>query len=172
MRIESKRARLRTLKAATAHQSVLIRLATMEDIADVAPLVERYWEFEPIGGFARPRIETLLCTLLSEPERGACWVADAGGRLCGYLLAVFMFSLEHGGLMAEIDEVFVSQEMRSAGTGSLLVARAERDLAERGLVRLQLQLGVGNHRARQFYERHGFRRRTGYELLDKPLQGT
>jgi GNAT superfamily N-acetyltransferase len=150
---------------------MLIRLATMEDIADVASLVERYWEFESIAGFARPRIERLLCALLREPERGACWVAEAGNRLCGYLLAVFMFSLEHGGLMAEIDEVFVSQEMRSAGAGSLLVARAQRDLAERGLVRLQLQLGVGNQRARLFYERHGFRRRAGYELLDKPVQG-
>jgi GNAT superfamily N-acetyltransferase len=149
---------------------MLIRLATTEDIADVASLVERYWEFESIGGFARPRIETLLRRLLAEPERGACWVAEADRRLCGYLLAVFMFSLEHGGLMAEIDEVFVSHEMRSAGVGSLLVAGAERDLAQRGLVRLQLQLGVDNHRARLFYERHGFLRRAGYELLDKPLR--
>src|ERR1700688_3052219 len=149
---------------------MLIRPATMEDIADIAPLVERYWEFESVGGFDRPRIETLLRALLAEPQRGACWVAEADGRLCGYLLAVFMFSLEHGGLMAEIDEVFVSQEMRSAGGGSFLVARARRDLVQRGLVRLQLQLGVDNHRARRFYERHGFRRRAGYELLDKPLQ--
>jgi GNAT superfamily N-acetyltransferase len=149
---------------------MLLRLATPGDVAQVAALVEQYWEFESIGGFARPRIEALLGGLLAEPQRGACWVAEADGRLCGYLLAVFMFSLEHGGLMAEIDEVFVSREMRSAGVGSHLVARAERDLAERGLVRLQLQLGIDNHRARLFYERHGFRRRAGYELLDKPLQ--
>jgi ribosomal protein S18 acetylase RimI-like enzyme len=148
---------------------MLIRPATMDDVADVSPLVERYWEFESIGGFDRPRIETLLRALLSEPERGACWVAESDGRLCGYLLAVFMFSLEHGGLMAEIDEVFVSPEMRSAGTGSLLVAQAEHELAQRGLSRVQLQLGVCNERARSFYERRGFRRRAGYELLDKPL---
>ena len=97
-------------------------------------------------------------------------MAESDGELSGYLLVVFMFSLEHGGLMAEIDEVFVSPEMRSAGVGALLVAAAERDLARRGLVRLQLQLGVDNDRARLFYERHGFRSRAGYELLDKPLQ--
>jgi len=147
-----------------------IRLATVGDAAGVTALVERYWEFESIGGFDRPRVETLLVNLLSEPERGACWLAEAGGRLCGYLLAVFMFSLEHGGLMAEIDEVFVLPEARSAGVGALIVAAAERDLAGRGLVRLQLQLGVGNERARLFYERHGFQRRAGYELLDKPLR--
>jgi ribosomal protein S18 acetylase RimI-like enzyme len=51
-----------------------------------------------------------------------------------------------------------------------LVGQAERDLVMRGLVRLQLQLGVDNDRARAFYERHGFRCRAGYELLDKALQ--
>jgi len=147
-----------------------IRPASVLDIAGVAGLVERYWEFESIGGFDRPRIETLLRDLLSAPERGACWVAEADGGLCGYLLAVFMLSLEHGGLTAEIDELFVSTKMRSAGVGALLVAAAERDLAARGLVRLQLQIGVDNHRARRFYERHGFGRRAGYDLLDKPLQ--
>ena len=147
-----------------------VRLAAMSDVAGIAALVERYWEFEGIGGFDRPRIEAILTNLISAPELGACWVADVDGRLCGYLAAVFMLSLEHGGLMAEIDEVFVSPELRSAGLGSLLVATAERDLAERGLRRLQLQLAAGNERARLFYQRHGFRRRAGYELLDKPLR--
>jgi GNAT superfamily N-acetyltransferase len=142
----------------------------MGDIAGITLLVQRYWEFESIEDFDAPRIVALLSGLLSQPERGACWVAEAEGQLRGYLLASFMFSLEHGGLMAEIDEVFVTQELRSGGLGSQLVAQAERELAQQGLVRLQLQLGVGNERARAFYERRGFRRRAGYELLDKPLE--
>jgi ribosomal protein S18 acetylase RimI-like enzyme len=148
-----------------------IRAAVTADIAGVASLAEQYWKFESIHGFDRPRIETLLRRLLAEPERGACWVAEVDGLLCGYLLAVFVFSLEHGGLMAEIDEVFVSAQQRSLGVGACLVAQAESELGRRGLVRLQLQLGVQNDRARDFYERHGFRRRAGYELLDKALQG-
>jgi ribosomal protein S18 acetylase RimI-like enzyme len=148
-----------------------IRAAVTADIAGVASLAEQYWKFESIHGFDRPRIETLLRRLLAEPERGACWVAEVDGLLCGYLLAVFVFSLEHGGLMAEIDEVFVSAQQRSLGVGACLVAQAESELGRRGLVRLQLQLGVENDRARAFYERHGFRRRAGYELLDKALQG-
>jgi ribosomal protein S18 acetylase RimI-like enzyme len=150
---------------------MLIRAAVTADIAAVASLTEQYWEFESIRGFDRRRIEGLLMRLLAEPELGACWVAQAGGELCGYLLAVFMFSLEHGGLMAEIDEIFVSKQQRSMGVGARLIAHAEKDLATRGFVRLQLQLGVDNHRARVFYERHGFGRRAGYELLDKALQG-
>ncbi|MEP6885652.1 MAG: GNAT family N-acetyltransferase [Gammaproteobacteria bacterium] len=151
------------------HATLLVRLASPADAAAIATLVQRYWDFESIGGFDSVRIETLLGQLISEPQRGVCWIGESDGRVCGYLLAVFMFSLEHGGLMAEIDEVFVSEEFRAAGLGSLLVTRAERDLAERGMVCLQLQLGAHNESARRFYEKHGFRRRAGYELLDKSL---
>ncbi len=80
-----------------------VRLAAIADVAGIAALAERYWELEGIGGFDRPRIESLLGNLISSPQLGACWVAEADGRLVGYLLAVFMLSLEHGGLMAEID---------------------------------------------------------------------
>jgi GNAT superfamily N-acetyltransferase len=148
---------------------MLIRYASSDDAPAIAALVERYWEFESIEGFDRLRVATLLAQLISEPQRGACWVAEADGRLAGYLLAVFVFSLEHGGMMAEVDEVFVSDEFRSAGLGSLLLTRAGRDLAERGMVRLQLQLGVHNESARRFYIRHGFVRREGYDLFDKAL---
>jgi GNAT superfamily N-acetyltransferase len=154
----------------TAPKFFSVRSATLEDVPALATLVQGYWEFESLDGFARARIEMLLTDLLSKPDRGACWLAEADREVCGYLLTVFVFSLEHGGLMAEIDELFVNDELRSAGAGSLLLARADRDLAERGLVRLQLQLGVDNHRARRFYERHGFARRAGYELLDKALE--
>jgi len=147
----------------------LIRAATTADVPAIATLVERYWEFEAISGFDRPRVEALLEDLLSMPERGAGWVAQNDGKLCGYLTAVYLLSVEYGGLMAEIDEFFVSPESRSDGVGSLLLATAERDMAARGLARLQLQLGVGNHRGRAFYQRHGFRRRAGYELFDKSL---
>jgi GNAT superfamily N-acetyltransferase len=147
----------------------VIRSATSADISGIASLVERYWEFEGIAGYHRPRIESLLQQLLSTPDRGAIWVAESGAAPCGYLLAVFMFSLEHGGMMAEIDEIFVLPEMRSTGIGALLLSAAERDMRAQGLRRLQLQLGVENQRGRAFYFSHGFLARSGYELLDKPL---
>ena len=134
----------------------------------MADLVERYWEFESIPNFDRARVERLLGGLLAEPSRGACWVAEVDGRVHGYLLAVFMFSLEHGGLMAEIDEVFVSAEARSAGLGTKLLSAAERELSARGFKRLQLQLSPENHMARRFYGRQAFESRH-YEILDKAL---
>ncbi len=85
--------------------------------------------------------------------------------MCGYLTVVLVMSVEHGGLMGEIDEFFVLPEERSRGTGARLLAAAEETLARRGCVRLQLQLGTANTRGRAFYQRHGYDRRSGLRAL-------
>jgi len=137
-----------------------IRPATRTDIPQLLTLIRRYWDFEGITGFE---------ALLADSAAGAIWVAESQRTLCGYLIVVLVLSVEHCGLMGEIDEFFVLPEARSHGTGVRLLAAAEDALARRGCVRLQLQLGAANTRARAFYQRHGYGPRSGYELYDKPL---
>ena len=146
-----------------------VRPAAPNDIPPLLALVRRYWEFEGIAGFAALRIELVLQRLLAEPRLGAIWVAESDARLVGYLIAVLVLSVEHQGLMGEIDEFFVLPEARSRGVGRQLLAAAETALAARGCVRLQLQLRIANSEARAFYQRRGYTARAGYGLLDKPL---
>jgi GNAT superfamily N-acetyltransferase len=146
-----------------------VRPAVATDTPLIARLVERYWQFENIAGFKSHAVEKLLSTLLSQPQFGALWLAMVGRDPVGYAIFTFMFSLEHRGMMAEIDELFVLPEMRSHGLGAALLAASEKDLHARGFVRLQLQIDRGNRRARAFYKRHGFAGRAAYQLLDKPL---
>jgi GNAT superfamily N-acetyltransferase len=148
---------------------VTVRPAAGADIPQLLALVRRYWEYEHIPGFEALRVELLLMQLIAEPHLGAAWVAEAEGRLAGYLVAVTVLSLEHGGLLAEIDELFVLPEARSHGVGARLLAAAEAALAARGCVRLQLQLAIGNAAARDFYEHRGYCARDGYRLLDRAL---
>jgi len=149
-----------------------IRPAAPSDIPALLALVRRYWEFEGIAGFAALRVELVLQRLLAEPRLGAVWVAESDARLVGYLIAVLVLSVEHQGLMGEIDEFFLLPEARSHGAGRQLLAAAETALAARGCVRLQLQLRVGNTAARAFYQHRGYTARAGYELLDKFLGAT
>ena len=147
-----------------------IRRAKPDDIPQLLSLIRRYWDFEGIEGFAALRIELVLKQLLEGSlPRGSIWVAESQGTLAGYLIVVLVMSVEHQGLMGEIDELFVLPESRGHGLGARLLAAAEAELAQRGCVRLQLQLAIGNRRARAFYERLGFGARAGYVLLDKPL---
>ena len=148
-----------------------IRRARPGDIPQLLTLIRRYWNYEGIEGFAALRIELVLKQLLAEPPvRGSIWVAESQDTLAGYLIVVLVMSVEHQGLMGEIDEFFVLPEARSQGTGTQLLAAAEAGLARLGCVRLQLQLRTANARARGFYMRHGYAPRGGYELLDKALR--
>ncbi|HEV2286728.1 MAG TPA: GNAT family N-acetyltransferase [Steroidobacteraceae bacterium] len=148
-----------------------IRGALPADIPQLLALVRRYWEFERIEGFEALRVELTLTQLVANPHLGAAWVAEEHGQLRGYLVAVLVLSLEHGGLMAEVDELFVVPEARGRGLGAQLLAAAEGALAARGCVRLQLELGVANETARAFYARRGYLARDGYGLFGKALPG-
>ncbi|MGA2397595.1 MAG: GNAT family N-acetyltransferase [Steroidobacteraceae bacterium] len=150
----------------------VIGAASVDDVSELAILVEQYWAFEGISEFDSHRIEGLLRAALCADGHARCWLAEQAGEPAGYLLAVLVFSLEHGGMMAEIDEFFVAPAYRGQGIGAALLRHAERVLQESGVKRLQLQLGSGNARARDFYVARGYGRRSSFELWDKALPVT
>lgn len=146
-----------------------IRRAGTDDVPLLLPLVAAYWRFERLEGFEPGGVGAQLARLLSSDHLGAGWLAQSDGRAVGYLLAVYVFSLEHGGLTAEIDEFFVAPEGRGGGTGGRLLAAAEAEFIRAGCRNSSLQLARGNAAARRFYARHGYRARAGFELLEKAL---
>jgi GNAT superfamily N-acetyltransferase len=146
-----------------------IHAATIDDIDALLPMVEQYWRFENIEGFDPGRVRTLLTRVLEDASLGRAWVARVYGEPAGYLLAVYVFSLEHQGLTAEIDECFVIAPHRSLGLGASLLAAAEAQFRIEGCTNVSLQIGRGNEAARNFYRQHGFEDRDGFELVSKML---
>jgi GNAT superfamily N-acetyltransferase len=149
---------------------VTIRPAELTDVPELAILMGQYWAFEGIAGFNAEQAVLLLRHLLSQPYLGTIWTGRAGGELVGYLIAVFVFSFEYQGLVAEIDEFFVRPQARSQGMGAALLDAAESGLAE-SCTWMQLQLGTASRTARAFYRRRGYAERSEYELLNKKLAG-
>jgi GNAT superfamily N-acetyltransferase len=147
----------------------IIREAVPQDAALISELVAQYWAFEEIDGYCAEDVAKLLSDALAAPDHVRCWLAERNGVLIGYLLTVLVFSLEHRGVMAEVDEFFVVPDARGTGVSASLLEQAERALAARGIVRLQLQLGVTNAVGRAFYKRNGYAQRSGYEIWDKPM---
>ena len=146
-----------------------IRQATIDDVPAMLPLMEAYWAFEGISGFDPPRVSEQLTRLFSEPRLGCGWVAFMDGQPVGYLVAVYVFSLEHLGLTAEIDEFMVLDQHRGHGVGFALLRIAESTFTQAGCTNISLQLSRRNDSARAFYHRQGYSERSGYELLDKAL---
>jgi GNAT superfamily N-acetyltransferase len=146
-----------------------VRRAAAGDVPALLALIEQYWAFEDIAGFDPARVGGQLERLFADPRLGAGWLAEVNRKPAGYLLAVYVFSLEHLGLTAEIDEFFVLPSCRGQGAGSQLLQAAEAEFARVKCTNVSLQLGRGNDVAREFYRRHGYSDRAGFELLDKML---
>jgi len=146
-----------------------MRPATTADIPALLTLVSKYWEFEGLSGFDEERVARELRRLLGDAALGNAWIATDAGTPVGYLIAVYVFSLEHLGLTAEIDEFFVLPEYRGHGLGSRLLQAAEAEFDARGCTNVFLQIGRENGSARGFYRAHGYGERAGFEMLDKML---
>jgi len=141
-----------------------IRKATVADIQILLPLVQEYWCFEDIFGFEPGRIGVQLQRLLSEPQLGSGWIASKDGCGVGYLLAVYVFSLEHMGIMAETDEFFILRLYRVR-----VLETAESEFRRVGCTNIALQISRQNNAARTFCHRNQYSERSGYALLDKML---
>src|ERR1041384_8321430 len=99
-------------------ESFSIHAATVEDIDSLLPMVAEYWRFENIEGFDPARMRALLTRVLEDPSLSRVSIAHVFRQPAAYLLAVFVFSLEHQGLTAEIDEFFVVPQHRGLGIGA------------------------------------------------------
>jgi GNAT superfamily N-acetyltransferase len=146
-----------------------IEAARAADISELLPLLEAYWRHDHIEGFDAARLRGQLEAFLSNPALGLGWLAREVDACVGYLLCVFTYSFEHGGLMAEVDELFVAQSARGRGMGAALLEAAGAALRQRGGVALQLQVADGNAAARRFYAKAGFARKAGYALWVRTL---
>ena len=150
-------------------EGMKVHPAAPTDVEVLLPLVEQYWRFEAIGGFDPTRMRKLLTRVLEDGNLGRAWVATVYGEPAGYLLAVYVFSLEYQGLTAEIDEFFVLPAHRGLGLGHQMMAIAEAQFRLEGCTNVSLQLGRSNDAARKFYRSNGFEDRAGFELVSKKL---
>lgn len=134
-------------------------------------LIERYWAYDGITGFEHDRLRSQLETFLAAPHYGRGWLAESRGRIVAYLLATFTYSFEHGGLMAEIDEIFVEVDQRGEGLGWQLFETAAESLRQSGCVALQMQVSAANTVAQRFYRRCGLEPKRGFEVWVAALTG-
>jgi GNAT superfamily N-acetyltransferase len=150
-------------------EGMKIQPAGPTDVEVLLPMVEQYWRFEAIEGFDATRMRKLLTRVLEDEHLGRAWVATVYGEPAGYLLAVYVFSLEFQGVTAEIDEFFVLPPHRGLGLGHQMLAVAEAQFRVEGCTNVSLQLGRSNDAARKFYRSNGFEDRAGFDLVSKKL---
>lgn len=142
----------------SAPDEIRVRDADGRDVAAVVALLARQLDEHGIA-LAPEALERSVRTLLEDPRLGHVLVACAdGGAVAGVAVLSFLFTLEHGGPAAWLDELYVTDALRGRGIGERLVDAALRVARERGCVALDLEVEPGHDAATRLYERLGFRR--------------
>ena len=100
-----------------------------------------------------------LETLNREPARGFPVVLEVSGYIEDYALLISFWSNELGGEICNIDELYVKPGSRGRGYGGALVTAItdQPSLYPRPLVAIELEVTPQNTRARDLYERLGFK---------------
>jgi GNAT superfamily N-acetyltransferase len=96
--------------------------------------------------------------LIENHANGRILCARLDGALVGVAVISFLWTLEHGGPAAWLDEVYVEPTQRGAGIGKQLVEAAMQVARDNGCIALDLEVDAGHEAAERLYERMEFRR--------------
>lgn len=105
---------------------------------------------------------------LSSSSHSCLYVAESGGEIAGFLSG----ELREGSpafspkTWAAVEDVYVVPELRSLGIGRDLFEAFQEWAHQKGATGVSLQVAAGNRRAREFYERLGFREVSVYEVKE------
>ena len=129
-----------------------IRDAELNDAPELAVLMcELGYETK------RTEMETRLKLILSNPAYKT-FVATMDGCVCGMIGTVTSPSYEHNDAGGRILALVTSIGARRRGIGRALIATAETDLAQRGIMRVGLDTRLTREDAHKFYESLGYER--------------
>jgi GNAT superfamily N-acetyltransferase len=125
---------------------------------DATQLVEMMSEFYAEGGYPlnRRRAAEAFAALLADDRWGGVWLIQAEGRDVGYVVLTFYYSMEYGGLIAMVDDLFVRPAYRGAGLGTSALTEARAICVEHGLRAMNVETGPDNGPALALYQKCGF----------------
>jgi ribosomal protein S18 acetylase RimI-like enzyme len=103
-----------------------------------------------------------LKSILTDP-RFRTFVAEIDKTVCGMIGTLAHASHEHNDFSGKIVALVVSKKQRRSGIGRALIAAAEKDFANRKVMRVSLTTRFTREEAHQFYEALGYSR-TGFRF--------
>jgi GNAT superfamily N-acetyltransferase len=147
------------------HKSMAIRIRPyqLSDGEFILSLVSRFSEFDlpewrqinEIDGTNRVSMERALKQL--EPDSAIFVAEDENGGLAGFIHLQTETDYFRGEDYGYISELAVEKSFEGQGIGRMLLETAEAWTRKQGYQLLALYVFAGNTRARQVYEKYGFR---------------
>lgn len=125
---------------------------------EVERLVELMAEFYAESGYPlnRRRATATFTALVSDPRLGHAWLIQAQGKLAGYVVVVMGYSMEYGGSITYVDDLFIRPAFRRAGLGTEALEFVRSFCTSLGARAIYLEVGRDNAAAQAVYRQVGF----------------
>jgi len=145
-----------------------MRIATLDDVPKLLELMN---EFYAEGGYELQfqSAERAFSDLLSDDRLGQIWLIEQAAQVVGYVVLVFRFGMEYGGLMACIDDLFVAPGFRNHSLGTTALRHVIDGCKQIGIRAITVEVGSENGAAQTVYRRLGLTEAQDRRLLALPL---
>ncbi|HKS57122.1 MAG TPA: GNAT family N-acetyltransferase [Steroidobacteraceae bacterium] len=134
-----------------------IQTAQLSDLAPIVRLLNTQLQEHDIV-LTDQALQRATQGLIDDHKLGRILTARLDGELAGVAVISFLWTLEHGGPAAWLDEVYVEPSRRGEGIGRKLVEAAMQVARDSGCIALDLEVDAGHEAAERLYERMEFRR--------------
>ena len=102
------------------------------------------------------RLAQAVDGVLADGSRGVFLLALSGAQSVGVAYLSYQWTLEHGGKIAWLEELYVEPRQRAHGLGQKLLAAALDHARSVGCLAVDLEVENGHPRAANLYRREGF----------------
>lgn len=138
-----------------------LRRATLEDVEQLAPLLDAYRQF-----YKQPAdlelARRFLQTRLIQDESVVFLYEDNTGQGLGFAQLYPSFSTVSAAPIWILNDLYVAEDARGHGIGRELIIEAARFAKESGAAAMKLTTQVDNLAAQQLYESQGWQRSEGF----------
>ncbi len=102
------------------------------------------------------RLREVIAGVIADDRCGFILVAKDDGTVVGVAYVAEILSIEHGGRVGWLEELYVSPDRRGKGIGTALLEAVLNRAQQTGLVAIDLEVDVNHRRAESLYRRAGF----------------
>lgn len=137
------------------HRSVKLQLLRSADWILAEPMMKAFYKH--FGYVYSDRMQgRAFRELLADDRLGSAWFVRVNAQPVGYVVMTLGWSIEYGGRVAVVDELYVLPEFRGHGIGRRVLAQMRAEARRAGIRKLFLEVESFNRRAKALYARTGF----------------
>jgi RimJ/RimL family protein N-acetyltransferase len=150
--------------------AVTLVAATHDDLPRLLEWRRQMWKGDPAQSESPGRVarEAAMQQLIADQSLGQLWLIRLDDQPVGFVALVFSFSIEFGGRVAFIDELFIAEARRNQGIGRRAVELVIDESQQLFVRELFLEVNDANLAATKIYERCGFSPRK-YRLMSRQI---